>query len=222
MVVGFNHNIGYKGEIFHVQTEDSGRSNPHVITLLYRGGTILGSAKTSYADILTTDQLELVVESIMKEQHKEMMRRLKNGEFDSRIFGTTSAPPASASETVAPAAPPAPAEPAAAEKSAPAAPAAAERSAPVAPVPAAPAPAENSAAAATPAAAPKAAPVQKSETPRQEATPAPPAAASIEVKEHPAPAPKVMPAPVTGAAPASATRRSLDEVILDYLITGEE
>jgi hypothetical protein len=219
MVVGFNHNIGYKGEIFHVQTEDSGRSNPHVITLLYRGGTILGSAKTSYADILTTDQLELVVESIMKEQHKEMMRRLKNGEFDSRIFGTTPAPPASASEAVAPAETSAPAAPAPAEKLA-----ATETPAPVE----RPAPAETSAtvrtpaAAETPVAAPKAAPVEKSDPPRKEATPAPPAAVSIEQKAHQAPAPRVMPAPVTGAAPASATRRSLDEVILDYLITGEE
>lgn len=108
MVTGFNHNIGYKGELFHVQTEDSGRANPHIITLLYRGGTILASAKTSYADIIKTDQLELVVESIMKEQHKEMMRRLKGGEFDARIF-PGAAPPA------APAAPAAAPEPAPAE-----------------------------------------------------------------------------------------------------------
>jgi hypothetical protein len=92
MVVGFNHNIRYKGELFHVQTEDSGLANPHIITLLYLGGTILCSKKTSYADIIKTDQLELVVESIMKEQHKEMMRRLKGGEFDARLF-PDAAPP---------------------------------------------------------------------------------------------------------------------------------
>ena len=86
MVVGFNHNIRYKGELFHVQTEDSGLTNPHIITLLYLGGTILCSKKTSYADIIKADQLEQVVESIMKEQHKEMMRRLKGGEFDARLF----------------------------------------------------------------------------------------------------------------------------------------
>src|SRR5512146_582279 len=86
MVVGFNHNIMYRGEVFHVQTEDSGKANPHIITLLYRGGTILASAKTSYADIIKVEQLEQVVESIMKEQHKDMMRRLKAGEFDARAF----------------------------------------------------------------------------------------------------------------------------------------
>ena len=74
MVVGFNHNVKYKGEVFHIQTEDSGVANPHIITLLYRGGTILASKKTSYADIIKIEKLDQVVEELMKEQHKEMMR----------------------------------------------------------------------------------------------------------------------------------------------------
>ena len=86
MVLGFNHNVVYKGEVFHVQTEDSGINNPHIITLLYRGGVILCSKKTSYADILSMDNLESVVEELMKAQHKELMRRLKSGEFDERAF----------------------------------------------------------------------------------------------------------------------------------------
>jgi hypothetical protein len=92
MVLGFNHNIQYKGEIFHIQTEDSGVETPHIITLLYRGGTIISSKKTSYADIIRMDNLEKVVEELMKDQHKEMLRRLKSGEFDERAFGQTSSP----------------------------------------------------------------------------------------------------------------------------------
>ena len=92
MVLGFNHNVVYKGEVFHVQTEDSGVNNPHIITLLYRGGVILCSKKTSYADILMMDNLESVVEELMKAQHKELMRRLKSGEFDERAF-SIEAPP---------------------------------------------------------------------------------------------------------------------------------
>ncbi|ACH37309.1 hypothetical protein Gbem_0278 [Citrifermentans bemidjiense Bem] len=149
MVVGFNHNIRYKGELFHVQTEDSGIANPHIITLLYRGGTILASAKTSYADIIKTEQLELVVESIMKEQHKEMMRRLKNGEFDARIFPDGA--PACAEEPAA-----------------------------------------------------KEPPPEKQSPPAEQAP-----------KQQSAPAAKVIP-------PAQSANRSLDEVILDYLITGED
>lgn len=86
MVLGYNHNIMYKGEVFHVQTEDSGIATPHIITLLYKGGVILCSRKTSYADILKIESLEEVVAELMKEQHKEMMRRLKAGDFDERAF----------------------------------------------------------------------------------------------------------------------------------------
>lgn len=166
MVLGFNHNIRYKGVLFHVQTEDSGKANPHIITLLYREGTIIASAKTSYADIIKVEQLESVVESIMKEQHKDMMRRLKNGEFDARIFPDgapepTAAPPEQATAPQAP-------------------------QAPVVPAPQTPAAAPQTPAAATQAAA----------------TPAP--------------------QPPKDTPPTSPSNRSLDEVILDYLITGED
>lgn len=89
MLLGYNHNINYKGSVFHIQTEDSGTKNPHIITLLYREGVILCSKKTSYADILKIDSLEAVVEDLMKEQHKDMLRRLKSGEFDAKAFGGT-------------------------------------------------------------------------------------------------------------------------------------
>jgi hypothetical protein len=85
MNVGFNHNIMYKGEVYHIQTEDSGVANPHIVTLLYQAGTIIGSRKTSYADIIKMDNLDKVVEELMKEQHKEMLRRLKAGDYDERI-----------------------------------------------------------------------------------------------------------------------------------------
>ena len=85
MVVGFNHNFRYQGEVYHIQTEDSGKLSPNIVTLLYQGGTILASKKTSYADIAKIDNLEHVVEELMKEQHKNMLRALKSGEFDEVI-----------------------------------------------------------------------------------------------------------------------------------------
>ena len=91
MVLGFNHNVRYKGEVFHVQTEDSGVASPRIITLLYRGGVILASKKTSYADILKMENLDNIVEELMKDQHKAMMRRLKAGEFDQHAFRSPTA-----------------------------------------------------------------------------------------------------------------------------------
>lgn len=85
MIVGFNHNITYRGVGFHVQTEDSGIKSPQLVTLLYHDGTIISSQKTTYADIIKVDNLELVVEELAKEQHKGMLKRLTKGEFDERI-----------------------------------------------------------------------------------------------------------------------------------------
>ncbi|QRN99740.1 hypothetical protein JRI60_12275 [Archangium violaceum] len=86
-VTGFNHNIKYKGKVYHVQTEDSGVNNPHIITHLFVGGNILASKKTSYADILNAENLAEVVRELMEEQHKEMLRNLINGVYDG--FDTT-------------------------------------------------------------------------------------------------------------------------------------
>lgn len=85
MIVGYNHNAGYRGKTFHVQTEDSGPARPQLVTLLYLGGTIIASKKTVYADIIKVDHLDKVVEELAKEQHKGMLRSLTRGEFDRRI-----------------------------------------------------------------------------------------------------------------------------------------
>ena len=82
MVVGFNHNIKHRGKLYHIQTEDSGLENPHIITHLFVGGNILASKKTSYADIVGAHNLAQVVRELMEEQHKEMLRNLINGVYD--------------------------------------------------------------------------------------------------------------------------------------------
>jgi hypothetical protein len=82
MVTGFNHNIKHKGKMYHIQTEDSGVGNPHIITHLFVGGNILASKKTSYQDIVSAENLPAVVRELMEEQHKEMLRNLINGVYD--------------------------------------------------------------------------------------------------------------------------------------------
>ncbi len=82
MIPGFNHNIKHKGRIFHIQTEDSGPKNPHIITHLFVGGNILASKKTQYSEIVGQPDYEKTVRSMMEEQHKQMLRNLVNGVFD--------------------------------------------------------------------------------------------------------------------------------------------
>ncbi len=81
MLVGYNTNVPYKGNLYHVQTEDSGIKNPVITTLLYIKGTILSSKKISYAHIASSPDYKEKVRELMKEQHKTMMKELISGKY---------------------------------------------------------------------------------------------------------------------------------------------
>jgi hypothetical protein len=82
MVVGFNHNIKYRGQTYHAQTEDSGADRAQVVTHLFLGGNIIASKRTGYADIAAAENLADVVRALMEEQHKEVLRNLVHGVYD--------------------------------------------------------------------------------------------------------------------------------------------
>jgi hypothetical protein len=137
MILGQNANVAHGGRTFHVQTEDSGRAHPHVITHLYYEGTILASERRDYAELVDAPDLGARVRRLMEEQHAAMVERLRRGDFDGAIAARLGAPtPAArpaptemhtppASEPAAPRVPRAPARPGApaAPARAPAAPA---------------------------------------------------------------------------------------------------
>ena len=86
--LGFNNNVKYKGKLYHVQTEDSGLGQPHIITHLFTdGGRIIKSHKRSYADSVQRDDVALFVRTLMKGQHMEMVQQLREGRFDPVIEG---------------------------------------------------------------------------------------------------------------------------------------
>jgi hypothetical protein len=85
MITGANTNVRYRGIVFHVQTEDSGRANPHIISHVYHGGTILGTHKTDYSDRLDADDLTSAVRGLIEQQHAAMLAKLHSGGFDAVI-----------------------------------------------------------------------------------------------------------------------------------------
>ncbi len=85
MIPGYNHNVKYNDCVYHVQTEDSGLENPHIITHLFVGGNIIDSRKTSYGDIVSSDGLKDMLVDLMQDQHKAMLKDLIGGRLDSRI-----------------------------------------------------------------------------------------------------------------------------------------
>jgi len=210
MVTGFNHNVKHRGKAYHIQTEDSGVANPLITTHLFVGGNILATKKTSYADIVSAENLAQVVRELMEEQHKEMLRNLINGVYDDRdqaLSGQARAyqPGQLAGDTVAPPRAPAPAAPAAAGARPP--------SAQTPPAPAVPQVVFRPAVTPPPV-------LTRTTVPPRSPTARPPASAPGATAPRPA-----APAPARrGADPADAlfgddlaSEKSLDEVILSYL-----
>jgi hypothetical protein len=86
--VGFNNNVRYKDQVFHIQTEDSGLDKPHIITHLFAdGGRIIKSHKRTYAELVKKGEIALEVRALMKAQHLEMALMLREGKFDEIILG---------------------------------------------------------------------------------------------------------------------------------------
>ncbi len=85
MVLGFNHNIKHNGKVYHIQTENGGHDNPVVTTQLFSGGVILASRRTSYLDIMSSEDLESCVKDIIREQHKSIIKDLTSGALDDRL-----------------------------------------------------------------------------------------------------------------------------------------
>ncbi len=85
MLSGFNTNFRHRGVLFHVQTEDSGRNNPHVITHLFYGGNIIASEKVDYSAKLGVADVAAAVRELMERQHKKMLKALSRSEHDAVI-----------------------------------------------------------------------------------------------------------------------------------------
>ena len=109
MITGFNTDIKHNDKVYHIQTEDKGLSNPYIESLIYVGGEILASKKTSYAEQAKTGSIdEKWIGSLMEQQHRTMIAAIKRGRFDNpaevtKLTHTGEVPPVQM-----PSAPPAP------------------------------------------------------------------------------------------------------------------
>jgi hypothetical protein len=81
MIVGYNTDIKYRNEVFHIQTEDKGQGNPLIETLVYLHGEILLSRRVSYAHLLPAADRNKTIKSLMKTQHDQVCSELKGGNF---------------------------------------------------------------------------------------------------------------------------------------------
>ncbi len=90
MITGFNTDIKHNEKVYHIQTEDKGLQNPYIESLVYVGGEILASKKTSYAEQAGAGVDEKWIGNLMEQQHRTMIAAIKRGRFDAMGDATKS------------------------------------------------------------------------------------------------------------------------------------
>jgi hypothetical protein len=79
MITGYNTDVEYEGRIYHVQTEDKGVGNPHIESLVYVGGEIVGSHRSSYQDLVSGGPDLKTLTARLEAQHQRMVLNVRQG-----------------------------------------------------------------------------------------------------------------------------------------------
>src|SRR5262245_52965498 len=82
VITGFNTDVKHRNRVFHIQTEDKGEANPYVESLVYVGGEILATERTSYAEVVKAGRDDHAIQDLMEQQHRTMIAAIQRGRFD--------------------------------------------------------------------------------------------------------------------------------------------
>jgi len=82
VISGFNTDVKFDDVVYHVQTEDKGLKSRLIVSLVYDGGTILASRRSSYEDIANATLDEKVVAERLQKQHKLICAAVKAGRIN--------------------------------------------------------------------------------------------------------------------------------------------
>lgn len=85
MISGFNTDVNHEGCVYHVQTEDRGKENPFLESLVYIGGTIVAKKSTPYSEQLEQGASEAAIASLLKRQHQVIIAAIKAGRIEDLI-----------------------------------------------------------------------------------------------------------------------------------------
>lgn len=92
MITGYNTDVRHGEVVFHVQTEDKGLANPYIESLIYVGGQVVASRRSSYAQMLAEGKDEKDIVALMDHQHRTMIAAIRHGKFDGKLPGAVPKP----------------------------------------------------------------------------------------------------------------------------------
>ena len=82
MITGFNTDIEHGGVVYHVQTEDKGLDTPLILSLVYVGGAILASKRSSYQDLIEAGFDVKTLTERLQRQHKLICAAIRTGRIE--------------------------------------------------------------------------------------------------------------------------------------------
>jgi hypothetical protein len=80
MIPGLNSKIRHAGVEYQVQTEDLGRQNRSVLTVVFHAGAVVAREKVNYLEVLGEGASEGQIKSLMEQQHQRVIRTLLKGQ----------------------------------------------------------------------------------------------------------------------------------------------
>ncbi|HWB80291.1 MAG TPA: hypothetical protein VG755_35235 [Nannocystaceae bacterium] len=78
---GYNHDVRYRGRVFHVQSEVSAGRRRQACTQLFVGGTVLATERNAIEEAMSSADID----AMLRTQHKAVLRELCRGAFDAWI-----------------------------------------------------------------------------------------------------------------------------------------
>ena len=85
MLTGYNTDVKHNELVLHVQTEDKGRDNPAIESVIYLRGRVLAAKRTAYENLINQGKGEREIAALMEHQHRTIVAAIKAGRFDGRI-----------------------------------------------------------------------------------------------------------------------------------------
>jgi len=83
VISGYNTDVEHQGTRYHVQTEDKGPKVGLIVSLIYVGGEILASKRTSYEDLICDGKVdEAALAERLQRQHKLICAAIRAGRVE--------------------------------------------------------------------------------------------------------------------------------------------
>ncbi|MEO8195279.1 MAG: hypothetical protein ABI689_01020 [Thermoanaerobaculia bacterium] len=105
MITGYNTDVRHVETVVHVQTEDKGRGNPFIESVVYVAGRVVATKRSSYAELLNQGKGDPEIAALMDHQHRTIVAAIRAGRFDGKLEGLKKpgggAPVAAAAATTA-------------------------------------------------------------------------------------------------------------------------